>query len=256
MSASARTSPRMKSLRRTGSASSSTSQPRRAQLAPSRFLASQTSDSGMCFRMKTTRRAGSRETKKQARQPQSSPNHDTNRGSRKDPTTEARRMPRGAPVCMTAAKRARILAGKVSPMRVCPVAHSPPTPEARDDAEDEEEPEGVGHAAEEGPDGVGQHGPGEHLLASEPVGEAAEDDAAQGRGRQGRPQEEGQLPVAQAEVPLDGDQEEGQEHEVVEIEEPPGPGHAQDDQVAARDAVALVQEPLRWSSHGTPLCCL
>jgi len=48
------------------------------------------------------------EIQKQARQPIS--------GARKPPTTDARAMPTGAPVCMNAPKRPRIFGGNVSPI--------------------------------------------------------------------------------------------------------------------------------------------
>ena len=66
--------------------------------------------------------------KKHPRHASSSPIAVARAGSRKPPTTDASAMPSGAPVCITAAKRARMRAGNVSPTSVCPVAHSPPTP--------------------------------------------------------------------------------------------------------------------------------
>ena len=83
-------------------------------------LAVHTSDSGSLFLMIITRAAGSTERRKHALQPMA--------GSRNPPTTDARTMPNGAPVCMKAAYLALTSGGKVSPTYVCPVAYSPPTP--------------------------------------------------------------------------------------------------------------------------------
>ena len=127
MSVVARTSPRRKSRRRPGVASR-----KRSWLvsfgAATRLRSSHTSDSGMWRRMSTTSRAGTTEMKKQPRHPQSGPKAYASAGWTNPPMTEAIAIPSGAPVCITAANRPRIRAGKVSPTRVCPVAHSPPTP--------------------------------------------------------------------------------------------------------------------------------
>ena len=87
---------------------------------PTLTLSSQTSDSGICRRMKTTSSAGSADRMKTARQPIT--------GASWRPAIDAKNRANAEPLCRYEPYRPRTCGGTVSPTSACATAHSPPTP--------------------------------------------------------------------------------------------------------------------------------
>ena len=134
----------------------------------------------------------------------------------------ARPTPIGSPACSSADARPRIACGVDSASSAWPTAHSPPTPRPVSSLNPRTDQNPVAKPVSPVPSEYSEDRPRHHVAPAEPVGEVAEQDAADARSAQRHAQQRGLLPGVSREVVADGNEEKGEEDQVVEVEHPAG----------------------------------